>query len=195
MNYPKRNKYGEYIFSDFPEFRPNLSPKEIFHLGSFGGTYWRPIKSSITGKKYKNMHKNYPNDWWDGLITKNTNKLTLSWSNYDKSINNYGVKVGQTLEEWEHNKWITCYHPYGWVHWYCDFFLGKRGTDDQRQIERWMGIASNNGRFRKWLITLIIKKKSKWNDFNISPKIRQTLQHWGYQLTKKNFNEEIYNRI
>ena len=78
---------------------------------------------------------------------------------------------------------------------YCDFFLGKRGTDDQRQIERWMGIASNNGRFRKWLITLIIKKKSKWNDFNISPKIRQTLQHWGYQLTKKNFNEEIYNRI
>ena len=45
--------YEEIIFDDFPEFRPNLTPKEIFELGSFGGTYWRPIYSSITKKNTK----------------------------------------------------------------------------------------------------------------------------------------------
>ena len=29
------------------------------------------------------------------------------------------------------------------------------------------------------------RKKGKWNDNTISPKICQTLQHWGYRLTKK----------
>ena len=52
MEYPKKNKYGEIIFKDFPDFTPNLTPIEIFELGSFGGTYWRQIKSSITNKKY-----------------------------------------------------------------------------------------------------------------------------------------------
>ena len=53
---PRKNKYGEIIFKDFPEFRPNLTPKEIFELGSFGGTYWRPIYSSVTNKNYKNRY-------------------------------------------------------------------------------------------------------------------------------------------
>ena len=43
---PKRVN-GEIYFSDKPNFRPNLSPRQMFKLGSFGGTYWRPIKSSI----------------------------------------------------------------------------------------------------------------------------------------------------
>ncbi len=51
-----------------------------------------------------------------------------------------------------------------------------------------------NGRFRKMLVTLILKKNSTWDDFIISPKIRQTLQHWGYQLTKEDFISESNNR-
>ena len=51
---PRKNKHGEIVFKGFPEFRPNLTPKEIFSLGSFGGTYWRPIYSEITNKSYKN---------------------------------------------------------------------------------------------------------------------------------------------
>ena len=43
--------------------------------------------------------------------------------------------------------------------------------------------------FRGFLITLIVKKGGKYNDFSISPKIRQTLQHWGYKLTKKDFEK------
>ena len=51
---PKKNSSGEIVFSDYPEFRPNLTPGEIFQMGSFGGTYWRPIRSSVAKKNYKN---------------------------------------------------------------------------------------------------------------------------------------------
>jgi len=47
---PKKNSYGEIVFPDYQEFRPNLTPREMFKLGSFGGTYWRQIKSDVTKK-------------------------------------------------------------------------------------------------------------------------------------------------
>ena len=181
MIVPKRNSKGEYTFKDYPEFRPNLSPKEIFEYGSFGGTYWRPIKSSITGKKYENVHLKYPKSWWINVPKEH---LILPWDKYDKSINKYNVKVGTTLEFWEEKDWISPKHPYGWVHWYCDFFMGLRSDDDQWQISRWVKTAGPNSRFRKALINEINRKNSVYNDFTISPKRRQTLQHWGYILTK-----------
>ena len=180
---------GNSKFKDYPEFTPNLTPRQIFKLGSFGGTYWRPIKSSVTNKKYKNVHKDYPVSWWSGIPEKN-----LTSSNCDINKNKYKVKVGTSLKFWENKKWITKHHPYGWVHWYCDFYMGKRCPDDKRQIDRWMGVAGPNGRFRKWLVTLIIKKKGKWNDYTISPKIRQTLQQWGYKLSKRDFEMELKSR-
>ena len=70
-------------FSDFPNFTPNLTPSEIFKFGSFGGTYWRPIHSSITGKNYQNIHTNYPKEWWYDIPE---NYLTNSWEDYDKYI-------------------------------------------------------------------------------------------------------------
>lgn len=181
----KRNSYNEYVFKDFPEFKPNLSPREIFLLGSFGGTYWRPIYSSITNKNYKNKHKKYPDSWWKGIPT---NFMTNKWEYYDKSVNKYNVMVGTTLEFWEEKKWITKFHPYGWVQWYCDFFHGKRGDDDDRQIDRWVKTAGPKSRFRLALINLIKKNGSTYNDYNISPKIRQTLQHWGYALVSKDIS-------
>ncbi len=42
------------------EFRPNLSPKQVIRMGSFGGTYFRPIKSSVTGKSYRDQWKEFP---------------------------------------------------------------------------------------------------------------------------------------
>lgn len=171
----------EIYFEDFPEFRPNLTPKQIFERGSFGGTYWRPIYSSVTGKNYKNKHKKYPKDWFDLP----NNMLTNNWEDYDKSINKYNVKVGSTLEEWEEKDWINKKHPYGWVQWYCDFYNGKRSYDDERQIGRWSRTTGPNSRFRRALINKIIKNKTKYNDYTISPKIRQTLQHWAYVLQNK----------
>ena len=76
MSYPRKNKYGEIFFKDYPEFKPNLTPKEVFQLGSFGGTYWRPIYSSVTEKNYKDQHKKYPSDWWKG-VEKRFNKSLI----------------------------------------------------------------------------------------------------------------------
>ncbi len=184
-----KTQKGGKKFKDFPQFKPNLSPREIFNLGSFGGTYWRPIYSNITKKSYKNVHKKYPKSWW-----KNIPENKLSRKIYDKSINKYKVKVGTTLDFWESKKWITKYNPYGWMHWYCDFYNGKRTPDDERQINRWLALASPRGRFMRFLVTQILKKNGKWNDESISPKIRQVLQHWGYKLTKRDFDKELQRR-
>lgn len=179
----RRNYKKELVFADHPEFRPNLTPREIFELGSFGGTYWRPIKSKITGKNHKNVHKKYSQ-----LHGVSDDILTLPWNEYDKSKNKYNVKVGTTLEYWEKKGWITKHHPYGWVHWYCDFYSGKRGPDDERQIGRWLRFAGPKGRFRLRLANMIRKNskqsiRKKLNDYSISPAIRQSLQHWAYKIS------------
>ena len=186
----KTQKGGKKIqFKDYPEFTPNLSPRDIFQLGSFGGTYWRPIYSSVTRKNYKNVHKTYPKSWWKGIPEHH-----LSQPTYDVRINKYKEKVGTSLEFWEGKQWITKHNPYGWMHWYCDFYNGKRSPDDVRQIKRWSALAGPKGRFMRFLVTQIKKKNGKWNDETISPKIRQVLQHWGYKLTKQDFDREVKRR-
>ena len=183
------NKSPFLQFNGFPHFNPNLTPRDIFLQGSFGGTYWRPIYSKVVDKKLKNQHLKYPKQWWKDIPD---NSLTST--EYDNSKNRYNVKVGTSLEFWESKGWIDRLHPYGWIEWYCDFYQGKRSYDDERQIKRWKGIAGPKGRFMRFLVTQIIKKKGKWNDETISPKIRQVLQHWGYTLTKNDFQNELIRR-
>ena len=77
------------------------------------------------------------------------------------------------------------------MHWYCDFYTGKRGEDDERQIKRWMNTAGPRSRFRKALINMIKKKGTTYDDYDISPKIRQTLQHWGYKFWASRGREEF----
>jgi len=172
------------------QFRPNLTPRQIFLLGSFGGTYWRPIYSNITHKNHKNRHlkfKKITNDkgdienWWKDIPS---HYLTNKWKDYDINMNKYKVKCGTTLREWENSGWITSQDPYGWVEWYCNFYSGRRSKDDERQIKRWLKLCGPNGRFKKRLINMIKSKNSSYDDYTISPVIRQTLQHWGYQLTE-----------
>ena len=56
-------------FTDFPDFKPNLTPKQVFKMGSFGGTYFRDISSSVTDKKYKGktVIKEFPKNWFSVL--------------------------------------------------------------------------------------------------------------------------------
>lgn len=170
-------------FSDYPEFRPNLTPLQVIKKGAFGGTYFRPIKSSVVNKNLKNIHKEY--SFFDKV---SENILTRPWKDYDSKINKYSVKVGTTLEFWESSGWISSYHPYGWFHWYCDFYSGKRCPDDERQIKRWLNTAGPSSRFRRNLINQIKRKESTYDDFSISPKIRQTLLHWGYELIESDLS-------
>lgn len=172
------------VFSDYPDFRPNKTPSEIFREGAFGGTYWRPIYSAVTNKNYKHVHTNFPKSWWKGIPATH-----LTSPDYDKSVNKYKVKVGTSLEFWESKHWITKWDPYGWVMWYCNFYNGRRCPDDDRQIKRWMGVAGKGGRFKLSLINLLRKNKLKWNDASAYPRLRQTLLHWAYELTADDFRE------
>lgn len=146
-------------FSDHPEFTPNLTPREMFLLGSFGGTYWRPIYSSVTGKSYTDQWKEFP-----FLIDiKDPNLMTLPYNEYNKDINRFKVRVGTTLEYWEKKGWIHPQDPYGWVQWYCRFYMGRRSPDDDRQIKRWIQI------------------KNRFKGQN-SLAVKQTMQHWAILL-------------
>lgn len=188
---PKKNKKGELVFNDYPDFRPNLTPKEIIQAGSFGGTYFRPILSGITGKYYKDEWKEFPLDWFKGL----DKEKYLTSIVVQKEVNKYNVKTGGNLDMWESSGWITKIDPYGWFQWYCRFYLGRRTSDDKRQISRWLKTSGKNGRFRISLIRSIIKNKSKYNDYNIKPVIRQGLLHWGYELTKVDFQKNIRKKV
>ena len=48
-------------------------------------------------------------------------------------------------------------------------------------------------RFRGKLVKMIKDVSSKFDDYSISPKIRQILLHWGYELTEKDFFNELSN--
>ena len=48
-------------------------------------------------------------------------------------------------------------------------------------------IDGKNCRFRDKLVRMIKDAGSKFDDYSISPKIRQILLHWGYELTKRDF--------
>jgi hypothetical protein len=180
----RRNQINEDIHT---QFKPNKTPQQVFKMGAFGGTYFRPIHSSITGKDYtpSEAMKGLPKPWFEGIDIKN--KITSD--TYDKKINKYKVKSGSSLEAWETSGWIDKQDPYGWFQWYCRYFNGRRTADDERQISRWLKLAGPNGRFRRTLMNKIIKKQTTYNDISVSPVIRQVLLEWGYQLTRKDLDD------
>ena len=98
---------------------------------------------------------------------------------YNVNVNKYGVKCGTSLRFWESKGWINKIDHYGWFEWYFRYYLGRRSKDDERQIKRWKGMVS---RFKGILIKMIKDVDSRFDDYNISPKIRLILLHWGYEL-------------
>ena len=174
---PQRNtSTSTIVFPDHPEFRPNLTPKEVIQLGSFGGTYFRVIKSGVTGQTYTDAWKEFPQDWFENL----TISRAVSSRAYDVNVNSYKVSCGGDLKMWEESGWITEADPYGWFQWYCRFYLGRRCSDDDRQISRALGVMGPNGRWRKNLINKCLRTGKKpeevIQDNTIAPKIRQLLQ-------------------
>lgn len=178
----RRKANGTITFEDYPDFRPNLTPKEIFEQGAFGGTYWRKIHSGVTGRVYENVVDkwNKPhggNDPW-GL-----DDSLLKSPICDLSKNKYGVHSGTSLIYWESKGWINPQDPYGWVQWYCEFYYGRRSPDDERQIQRWLNFAGPKGRFYLRLVGMIKAAHAKYDDTKISPVIRQGLHQWARAIT------------
>ena len=86
-------------------------------------------------------------------------------------------------KEWLDKDWIDENNaPRGWIHWYCHFYSGRRTSDDERQIKRWINFAStNSGRFKIRFQNIINQKG--YNDINVSPVIQQNLLEWAVDST------------
>jgi hypothetical protein len=182
---PTRSADGVFHFRSHSDFKPNLSPEEVLRMGSFGGTYFRTIASSVTGKVHVDAHLELPAQWISGL---NVSKCIAS-PTYDAKVNKYKVKSGQDLRDWEESGWIVPQDPFGWFQFYCRFFQGRRTDDDDRQISRWCACAGDKGRWKANLAHKVASSGKDVDDPSISPVVRQTLQHWGYKLTAKDLEE------
>lgn len=168
------------VFKDHPEFTPNVTPQEMFELGVFGGTYYRPINSKVVDRLLKGQHEEFRKlGWWDQVPEEH-----LSSSTCNPSINMCGVAAGSSLKEWEDKGWIVDQDPYGWVQWYCRFYAGRRSPDDARQIDRWNKYTGpKSGRWKKNLVNKLKKAGASYDDPDISPVIRQGLLQWAYLIT------------
>ena len=71
-----------------PEFRPQLTPKEMLELGVFGGKYMTDCR------------KEFPASWFA--------KARLCHERHDPRLNYFGVNASQSLAVWRRNGWI---HP------------------------------------------------------------------------------------
>jgi hypothetical protein len=147
-------------FKDYPEFRPDYTPKQMFQQGIMEGSYFRYITSSITGKTYKDQYLEFP-------FFKNIPIKKLANGNWDNSINKYKVHASLSLKYWEEHGWIKPQDPYGWIQWYCRFYTGRRTLDDNRQIERALKLLLRFG-----------QRKNK------SDRVKQSLLHWGWDADK-----------
>lgn len=189
---PKRSKSGELTFAPgqdealkeaLMEFHPNRTPEEVLRAGSFGGTYFRPIVSSVTNIRYSAkevLSDTVQPEWIKGVPAN-----MLSSSTYNMQVNKFRSKCGGSLGMWESSGWISDADPYGWFQWYCRFYSGRRCSDDIRQIGRWKGLAGEKGRFRSQLCNKILAAGGFEKGKNISPVVRQTLLHWGLEITEE----------
>ena len=105
------------------DFGANKTPIEIIKKGVFRGTYFRDIYSNVTGKWYKKSWKEF-----DQLKNIDQNYYC---SNYDVSVNKYGIKCGTLLRFCK--GWINEIDPYGWFQRYFRYWLGRRSKDDGKK--------------------------------------------------------------
>lgn len=105
----------------------------------------------------------------------------------------YGVKASQSIEEWEKAGWIRRQDARGWMQWYCRFYLGRRTPDDDRQIRRYLSAVGPRGRFKTSLVKKIVAGGGldAWDDGDIAPILRQTLQHWAVKITREDVAEYL----
>ncbi len=139
-----------------PEFKPELTPKQMLALGVFGGKYMTDCK------------KEFPADWFT--------KAKLSPELHDPKLNLFQVNASQPLGEWRKKDWININDPRGWFQWYCRYFMGRRlEGEDQRQIKRWKAITRHIAQ---------VKNNCAPGDLSCRPRQRQAILHWAYDSRK-----------
>ena len=145
------------------DFGANKTPVEVTKKSAFGGTFFRDIYSGVNEKWYRKS-------WKELVQLEDIDQKYYCLSYYDVSVNKYGVKSETPLRFWENNGWINPIDPYGWFQWYFRYWLDRRSSDDERQINRWKRIVS---KFKGKLVQIIKEVNGKFDDYSVSPKIRQ----------------------
>lgn len=146
-------KLTEPIGQNFdPEFKPELTPKQMLELGVFGGKYMTDCRNE------------FPKEWYENA------KLSPEFKNPD--MNYFKIDASLPLSEWVRRGWIYHEDPRGWFQWYCRYYMGRRiPPEDERQIKRWKAMKRH--------IAQIIRN-CKPGDLSCRRKQRQALLHWAY---------------
>jgi len=135
-----------------PEFKPELTPKQMLALGVFGGKYMTDCRDE------------FPADWFE--------KARLAPRRKDPTLNFFGVDASLPLSHWREKRWLHSDDPRGWFQWYCRYYMGRRmPEEDMRQIKRWKAIRRHAGAIRKNCLP---------GDLSCRKKQRQALLHWAY---------------
>jgi hypothetical protein len=191
---PTRDDNQVFHFGGYPDFTPNKSPEEMIRQGSFGGSYWRPLKSHKLGIIIENDWAELPNEWVEGLNP----ETYLTNPFYNPDVNKFKVSCGQSIEEWEAAGWISHEHDVrGWFQWYCRFFQGRRCEDDERQVSRWKKCVGETGRWRRMLLKkyMHLGVREVFDDGadedapEVSPVMHQTCHHWAFEVRQEHLDE------
>lgn len=137
-------------------FAPHLTPLQMLRRGVFGNSYFE---------------KATPEDFVG--LDEETLLMATMWNrqSFDKKGNDYGVRAGESYENWMANGWIFPEDPLGWFHWYCRYHAGRRHPRDAHQIRRWQRYGDRWGRFAR---TQLITKG------DASLVVKQGLLQWAY---------------
>jgi hypothetical protein len=134
-----------------PDFRPDLTPKQMLELGVFGGKYMTDCRNE------------FPEDWFA--------RAELCHEFHDPALNFFGINASQPLSFWRQKGWIYHEDPRGWFQWYCRYYMGRRCPDDERQIRRWKAMKRHIAQ---------IEKNCMRGDLTCRIRQRQALLHWAY---------------
>jgi hypothetical protein len=143
---------GEHFRADF---KPELTPEEMLQLGVFGGKYMTDCQDE------------FPQAWF--------RRAKLCHEFHDPELNFFGINASKPLSYWVAKGWIHPDDPRGWFQWYCRYFLGRRGPDDDRQIARWKAMVRHIAQLRK---------NCRAGDWDCRRRQRQALLHWAYDSRK-----------
>ena len=138
-----------------PEFRPELTPKEMLELGVFGGKYLTDCRAE------------FPTGWFENA--------RLCHERHVPELNFFGINASKPLSYWRGKGWIYHEDPRGWFQWYCRYFMGRRSADDARQIRRWKAMRRHIGQLQKNCPPGVLSCRRKQ---------RQALLHWAYDSRK-----------
>jgi len=138
-----------------PDFKPQLTPKEMLEMGVFGGKYMTDCQDE------------FPEEWFGNA--------RLNSEFHDPQLNFFEVNASQPLSVWREKGWIYWEDPRGWFQWYCRYYMGRRCPDDDRQIGRWRAMRRHVAQ---------LQANCRPGDLSCRPRQRQSLLHWAYDSRK-----------